>query len=46
MDDLDLFAVENPRDGKVGYCTVLDGATIRSLDLKFRGRNAWPHFLS
>jgi hypothetical protein len=102
MDDRNLFAVEDPGNGEMGYCTVLGGAgqefglgvflgapgltyyldlvngkldpedfesassvrslsftladreslrprdlaVIRSLGLKFRGRNAWPCFLS
>ena len=103
MDNEDLFAVENPDDGEVGYCSVLgaggeefglgmfvgeegyhryknliseevdsdddleesimtrgismllvdrgvlqkeDHEIIRSLGLRFRGRNAWPSFRS
>jgi hypothetical protein len=98
MDDMDIFAVENPADGQTGYCVVLgsggrefglavfvgeegfdhyrrlesgevepesfeaasmlrslsvtygsrsdldkeDLVTIRSLGLRFRGKNAWP----
>jgi tetratricopeptide (TPR) repeat protein len=98
MDDMDIFAVENPADGQTGYCVVLgsggrefglavfvgeegldhyrrlesgevepesfeaasmlrslsvtygsrsdldkeDLASIRSLGLRFRGKNAWP----
>lgn len=100
--DMDVFAVENPSDRQMGYCTVMGGggmefglavmvgdeglaayqkltggelepesfeafavlhslsvtftgrdhlekpdlATIRSLKLRFRGRNAWPLFRS
>ena len=102
MDNEDLFAVENPDDGEVGYCSILgsggeefglgmfvgedgydryakliaeemepedfeesmmmrgismlfvdrgvlqkkDHEVIRSLGLRFRGRNAWPFFRS
>ena len=102
MDNEDLFAVENPDDGEVGYCSILgsggeefglgmfvgedgydryakliaeevepedleesmmmrgismlfvdrdvlqkkDREVIRSLGLRFRGRNAWPFFRS
>jgi hypothetical protein len=102
MDNEELFAVENPDDGEVGYCSILgsggeefglgmfvgedgydrytkliagetepedleesmmvrgismllvdrddlekeDREVIRSLGLRFRGRNAWPFFRS
>lgn len=102
MDNEDLFAIENPTNAKVGYCTILgsggeefglgiymgdegydaytrlitgkvdpedfdegimtsllsmlfvdreflrkrDVEVIRSLGLRFRGRNAWPFFRS
>jgi hypothetical protein len=102
MDNEELFAVENPDDGEVGYCSILgsggeefglgmfvgedgyhryvsliegeaepedfeenvmvylismllvdrevlqkqDHEVIRSLGLRFRGRNAWPFFRS
>lgn len=102
MDNEDLFAIENPDDGEVGYCSILgsggeefglgmfvgedgydryarliaeevdpedleesmmvraisllfadrddlqkeDREVIRSLGLRFRGRNAWPLFRS
>jgi len=44
MDDLDLFAVENPADGKTGYCVVM-GSGGREFGLAmFVGDEGFEHY--
>ena len=44
MDDLDLFAVENPADGQTGYCVVM-GSGGREFGLAvFVGEEGFEHY--